>query len=204
MVRKVVVEFITKEFTMAQDNKSLIIIDPKPSSLPVINPNSGLLSLIEALNPIGAIGKAMVEIMAYRVEAKRLRFEEIRVREQSKVAQVYISAQLQTKMRQLENQRIALLQGLDFAEKNLYESRVTRNALVRSLDNANRAMNNLISRRDLPPAEVFEVCRGVISEISGKLVELERNNVQQASFVSDSLIRTVGDAKRDLLPPPNL
>jgi hypothetical protein len=186
------------------NHNELVIIDPKSSSVPVINPDCSLLSLINALNPIGIIGKSLVEIMAYRTEIKRLRFEEIKVKENSKVAQAYITAQAKAKMQQIENQKIALLKGLDFAERNLYESRVTRNALIRCLDNANNAMKKLISCRELPSEEIFLVFGGVISEISGRLVEFERNNIEQASFVNEHLLKIVGDAKHDLLLPPSL
>jgi hypothetical protein len=189
---------------MSGDKKPIVIIDPKSSSMPAINPNSGLLSLIEALNPIGVIGKSLVEIMAYRVEAKRLRYEEIRVKEKSKVAQSFITSQLKVKLHQIENQRMALKRGLDFAEKNLYQSRVTRDALISSLENANLIMRKLVSRRDLPSPEVFEIFNHSIAEISGRLVEFENNNVKQAFLVNKHLLQIVGDARRDLLLPPNI
>lgn len=189
---------------MVNENKPLVIIDPKTSDIPTVNPDCSLFSLITALNPIGIIGKSIVEIMAYRVEAKRLKSEEIRIKESSKVAQAYISANYKVKMKQIENQRLALIKGLNFAEQNLQNGCITRKALIASLENANAAMMNLVHRKYLPSEEIFEVFRFVIADIIEQLVILEKNNVEQASFINKHLLRIVGDTKQDLSLPPNV
>jgi len=195
---------------MTRDN-SIIEIEPVVGEiLPAVRLGSGISSLIEALNPLGAIGRAIAEILAYRVATKRLGLERERIRAQAKAIDSALQARLAYELRQFELQRQALLACLKHAETVLRERRATRDALIRSLDNLSRNMTTLVTMQNIP-LEVFGMYRDSLAIVSEQLVKLEKTGTTEVIALSQELHLIVGDVRRELegmpsakkiLPPP--
>lgn len=187
----------------SRDENALVIIDPvHGNSVPSVHPGNSLIPLIEALNPLGIIGKTVVEIMAYRRETKRLEVERERVRAQSQAISTYIQSQLTAQMRDLENRRQAILVAVQHAEVIQYERRPTREALSRSLDRAMREMSNLTRRRNIPPG-ALEVYKDTVSFITKAMVDLEEISANQVSEFNKELRQIVNSVRHELegMPP---
>lgn len=190
---------------MANRDDSIIEIKPVAGEvLPAVTLGSSMTSLIEALNPLGAIGKAIAEVLAYRTATKKLDLERERIRIQARVIDDAVQARLAYELRQFELQRQALLACLNHAEAVLCERRATRNALIRSLDNLNRDMSTLVRRKDIP-IEIFGMYRDSLGVISNRLVEIERAGTTEVTALSQELHLIVGDVRRELegMPPIN-
>jgi hypothetical protein len=182
-------------------NNEIVVVEPRSGQVePVVRLSQALIPLVEALNPLGSIGRAVVEIMAYRTEVKRLSLESERIKAQSKAIDRYFNS----KMKDLAFRREAILIGINHAEIVIYERRETRNALIRSLDNANEAMSKLISGRNLPPSDVLAVYRDTIGQLINSLVELDSHNVRQVTSMSKELRLIVRDTKRELEAMPQI
>lgn len=191
---------------MVMASKDAIVeIEPVGTGLPLVKLGSGASSLLEALNPLGMIGKAITEILAYRAEAKRLEVEKERIRSQAKVIDVALQAKLAYELRQFELQRQALLACLQHAETVLHERRATRNALIRSLDNLNRNMSRLMTGKHIQ-VEIITMYRESLAIISGQIVELEKAGSSEVKAMSDQMHRIVGDVRRELegMPAPKI
>lgn len=162
--------------------------------MPIARLSQALVPLVTALNPLGSIGQAIVEIIAYREEVKRLQVERERIKAQSNAIDSYYRA----KMKDLEFRREAILIGIKHAEIAIYERRVTRDAIIRSLDDASKAMNKLISGKNFPPAHVLAVYRDTIAHLTKQLVELDALNVRQVALMSEELRLIVKDTRDKL------
>jgi seryl-tRNA synthetase len=182
---------------MTRDNDAIIEIEPVGSGIPAVRLGSGVAPILEALNPLGVIGKAITEILAYRAESKRLDLERERIRAQAKAIDTAIQHKLAYELRQFELQREALLACLTHAETVLQERRATRQALIRSLDNLNGAMTKMMAQKHINPA-IISMYRDSLSIISGQLVQLEKAGSSEVKAMSDQLHSIVGDVRRDL------
>lgn len=190
---------------MSSRDDSIIEIKPVAGEiLPAIRLGSGMSSLVDALNPLGVIGKAIADILAYRVATKRLEAETERIRVQARAIDSALQARLAFELRQFELQRQALLACLNYAETVLRERRATRNALIRSMDNLNRDMSRLIRRKRIP-GEILGMYRDSLAIISGQLVQLERTGTTEVTALSRELHVIAGDVRRELegIPPLN-
>ena len=186
---------------MTKDNDAIIEIEPVGCGIPAVRLGGGVASILEALNPLGVIGKAITEILAYRVESKRLDLERERIIAQAKAIDTAIQHKLAYELRQFDLQRKALLACLTHAERVLHERRATRDALIRSLDNLNNVMQEMMTKDHLNSA-VSTIFRDSLSIISGQLVQLEKAGSSEVKAMSDQLHRIVGDVRRDLESVP--
>ncbi len=190
---------------MGKNDSSIIEIAPIAGEvLPAVRLGSGLSSLVEALNPLGIIGKAITEILAYRVAAKKLEVERERIRKQAEVINIAMQSRLAYELRQFELQREALLACLRHSENVLRERRATRTAFIESMNNVSRDMAKIAQKPNIP-IEVLGMYRDILAIISGKLVEIEKAGTDEVIALSQELHMIVGEMRRDLegMPPIN-
>lgn len=182
---------------MTNVNNEIIEIEPVVSGVPTVKLGSGILPILEALNPLGVIGEAITQILAYSTESKRLDLERERIRAQAKAIDSALQLRLAYEMRQFDLQREALLACLTHAETVLHERRATRQALIRSLDNLNIAMTKLFIQQDINPT-ISSLYRDSLSIVVEQLVKLEEAGSSEVMAMSDQLHRIVGDVRREL------
>lgn len=186
---------------MTPGNDSIIEIGPIAGDLlPAVKVGSGLVPLLEALNPLGTIGRAITEILAYRTATKRLAVEQVRIQEQAKAIGQAIQAKATYEMSRLEAQRQALLGCITYAENVLREGRATREHLAQSLD---RVTATLCSPNI--PLDALPIYRDTVKLLSGMLVDLHKEGTAQIAGLSGGLHAIVGEVRRELegMPPIN-
>src|SRR5689334_14848595 len=121
---------------MGKADNSIIEIAPIPGEiLPAVRLGSGLSALVNALNPLGTIGNAITEIIAYSIASKKLGVERERIRKQADVIDTTIKARLAYELRQFDLQREALLACLEHSENVLKDRRISKEAVIKSMDN---------------------------------------------------------------------
>jgi hypothetical protein len=105
---------------------------------------------------------------------------------------------------QLRKQALEL--GISFAMVEIYESRVTRDELIRSLRQMQDQYTRLISRRNFPPAHILDQVRGMTQHFSSLMVQLNSDNGTFSITVINSLQYLLQGAKNELdsLPPTPL
>jgi len=166
--------------------------------LPSVELGGGLIPLIKALNPLETIGRTIVEIMAYRVEAKRLEVERERIREQARVIGQHLQAQLDCKMQEIEIRRQALLGCLEQINVSSLNQGLDREAFIRLMDDASAVVKQLVNREELPSPEMFEVHYASIRWLSDKLVELNNAGVNQTISMTQTLNKMISEARYEL------
>ncbi len=190
---------------MGKSDNSIIEIAPIPGEiLPAVRLGSGLSALVNALNPLGTIGNAITEIIAYSIASKKLGVERERIRKQAEVIDTTIKARLAYELRQFDLQREALLACLEHSENVLKDRRISKEAVIKSMDNIGNLMVTLPQQKNVP-LEVYSVYGGVLSDLTGKLVELEKAGTNEVIALSQQLHVIVGEVRRELedMPPVN-
>jgi hypothetical protein len=190
---------------MSKNDNSIIEISPVAGEvLPVVRLGSGLSSLVDALNPLGIIGKAITEVLAYSVASKKLGVERERIRRQAEAIDAAIQSRLAYELKQFDLQREALLACLAHSENVLKERRASKQALIDSMNSISREMATLPQKRDIS-LDVYGMFRDALTIVSNSLVELEKAGTSEVVALSKELHMIVGDVRRELdgLPPIN-
>jgi len=99
---------------------------------------------LNLLSPLGALGNALAELVAYRLESKRarVRLEELRV--QAEIASLVIQAQAAAQLRELEIRQRAVDGALAVAASELMAKVQTTTALIDALRAADAQIHTLI------------------------------------------------------------
>lgn len=152
----------------------------------------GLNAFITALNPLGAIAQTVAEIMACRVEIKRIQQEREAIRLEYEARNRAIDATLEVALRMLEDRRIAMERFFDHAEREMRQHHIYGNQLVRTLQN----MNQLVVQRDLS-FEEKQLAHESIRVLSRQLVDSQKAGER-------SLAILVEITRRDLQALPSV
>lgn len=109
--------------------------------LPEVTPGKELHPLVEALNPLGPIGRTIADLVAYRAASRQLTEEQALILEQAEAVGQAIEERLSQELHRLKTQREAVLDHIAYMEEALRESRATREALMLALDDVTKAMS---------------------------------------------------------------
>lgn len=168
--------------------RSLITVDSSKQ----ISLASGFNNFVDALNPLGNLAKVVAEIMACRVEVKRLQNEAREIQYEYEANNRKIDATLKIALQSLEDRRIAMDRFFANAEREMRQHHIYGNQLVRSLQN----MNQLATRRDIPFDEkklIYET----IQSLSKEIVSAQKVGVDTLNVILHS-------TRHDLLAVPSL
>lgn len=73
------------------DNNAIIEIEPVGIGIPAVRLGGSVAPILEALNPLGVIGKDITEILVYKAQSERLEIERERIKAQAKGSVKYFS-----------------------------------------------------------------------------------------------------------------
>lgn len=99
---------------------------------------------LNLLSPLGALGNALAEIVAYRLESKRARQRLDELKVQAEIASLIIQRQAQAQMRELEIRQRAVDGALAVAASELVAKAQTTSALIDALRASDAQVNALI------------------------------------------------------------
>jgi len=168
--------------------RSLITVDSSKQ----VSLVSGFNNFIDALNPLGNLAKVVAEIVACRVETKRLQNEALEIQYEYEANNRKIDATLKIAIQSSEDRRMAMERLFTHAERDMRQHHIYGNQLVRTLQN----MNQLATRRDISFDEkklVYETIRS----LSKDMVSAQKVGVE-------SLNALVQSTRHDLLAVPSL
>lgn len=154
--------------------------------------------VVQALNSLGSIGKAMVAIFAYRSEIKRLNLERERIHGAAKNINERTKAILTLEMEKITAQREAITVSFNYAEKLLRERRVTRESLNEALREATALMPVLYRKEPLPSPEVLTIHRDLITSLTASLRELETASSNEMLALNSEFRKTIQEIRADL------
>lgn len=153
---------------------------------------SGLNAFLSALNPLGAIAKTVGEIMACRLEIKRLHIEAESARREYELKNRQVDAVLQYAFQSLEQRRVAMERFFDQAEREMRQQHIWGNQRVRVMQN----MTALISRQNISLDEK-KLAHETIRAMSKDLVAAQELGSAALSVLVDA-------ARQDLLSVPSI
>ena len=153
---------------------------------------SGLETFLSALNPLGAIAQTVGEIMACRVEIRRIQTEAEQIRLEYEAQNRRVGATLLVAMTSLEQRRIAMERFFDHAERQMRQHHIWSNQRIRVI----QSMTQLITQRDASFAEK-QLAHETLRAMSSDLVA-----AQEAG--SSTLTVLVEATRQDLLAVPSL
>jgi len=92
------------------------------------------VSVVKALNPLGHIATAYANTLAYKLEVKRLDVELERIRSQAEILHQAIDANLQIRMEQLQQRRVAMLAFYDSVNQELDRIHIDRMKVLEMIE----------------------------------------------------------------------
>ncbi|MDM8541994.1 lecithin retinol acyltransferase family protein [Desulfococcaceae bacterium HSG9] len=189
------------EIKMGNKNKLNSIIHIKPTKgkvLPSVEMGSGLIPLLKALNPLETFGRIIVEINAYKVEAKRLEIERDRIKEQANIIEKNLESQLSYKLRELEVRRQAILARINKIDVSANVCSLNAESFGLALDNAMNQMNQLVKKKQLPPPEIFEIYNKIVTQLTEKMVKVGKQGVKQTISMTQTLNIMISETRNEL------
>ena len=160
--------------------------------------SGGLVPLIKALNPLETIGKTIVEITAYRVEARRLDIEKDRIKAQAEIIGKKLELQLNYKLQELEVNRQSMLACINQINISSQDAKLNSENLAQAMDNVMVQLNQLIGREELPPPTMVETYHETIRFLSEQMVELNKQGVDQTVSITNKLMSMISDTRNEL------
>jgi hypothetical protein len=168
------------------------------SAQPKARLNNDLMVLAHALEPLGAIGQAMVHVHAYKAQIARLSVEREHVEKAAEKANEETKAKLNVALEQIDLQRELIAASFLHAQEQLRERHLTRVALINALQNAMRAMTRLHQAPRRPAPEVLQTHRDIIASITRAMTDLEATEASGTSILRDDLKKTTVELQRAL------
>jgi hypothetical protein len=153
---------------------------------------SGINAFLSGLTPLGAIAKTVGEIMACRVEIKRLQNDAQAIRQEYEVKNRQVDVVLQVALQSLEQRRVAIERFFDHADRQMMQQHIWSSQRVRVIQN----MTDLISRRGISLEEKI-LAHETLRAMSKDLIAAQ----ELGSAALSVLVET---ARQDLLSVPSI
>ncbi len=160
--------------------------------------SGGLVPLVKALNPLETIGKTIVEITAYRVEARRLDIEKDRIKAQAEIIGKKLELQLSYKLQELEVNRQSILACINQINISSQGAKLNSENLAQAMNNVMAQLSQLTARQELPPPAMVETYHETIRFLSEQMVELNKQGVDQTVSIANRLMNMISDTRNEL------
>jgi len=146
---------------------------------------TGLMGLIQSLNPLQFAAESIAQIAYYRHQIKILETEQLRINAEANIRHHQIDAALNAELQLLDERRNALQIELELATKDLENTHIEKKRILDSIDNLIKNISNpeLSSKDKKISHETISLLTSILKEMgkqSTKRFDLIAKNTQKS------------------------
>lgn len=173
-------------------------------NIPQVNPNGEFGVVMSTVQPRSSLGRAMVTILAYSLESRRLGMEAERIQlakykfdKQVEVARENIYAATEARLAEIDYQKECMLKGLALYEYEIQNTNLTRKQLIKLIDEMSNNMTHLVRKKNVNTAAIKEL-RSLLTQFTSQLVKIETQAHEKSLKQLSPLLSQITDTRQKL------
>lgn len=143
--------------------------------------STGVLGLLESLNPLGFISETIGQICYYRHQVKLLDVEQLRIDKEAELRHKQIDAALEASLKILEERRAAIADTLRIVSKELEQAHIERSRVLQIIENLTEKMVDPAS--GLEERQLYHSTIGYFAEV---LTQMGDQSTAKLTLIADN------------------